>query len=283
MRRKIVSALLFFSLLSLFTISCYLVFQPWLNGIICRRSAQKAAASFLEKYHKEESSDNADVTAEPNEPTGGNATENIVSPEEAPPKEPSSEEVNYAELLEAMTSYNLRIYEEKQRGLCDPWSYTVPAIDLSAYGLDAEATIAVLQIPAIDVTLPIYSGASADNLSKGAALLSQTSFPIGGENTNTVIGAHRGWNGEDYLRNIEEVQLGDEVIILNFWQELEYSVVEIKIIEPNDISQIQIQPNRELLTIFTCHPYASGGKYRYLLICERAKIEATRLARSLNK
>ena len=44
---------------------------------------------------------------------------------------------------------------------------------------------------------------------------------------------------------------------------------EIRIIEPNDIDQVLIQEGRELLTLMSCHPYASGGKYRYLVICER--------------
>ena len=58
-------------------------------------------------------------------------------------------------------------------------------------------------------------------------------------------------------------------MITNYWGTLHYTVTEIKIIRPNEISQVLIQPGRDLLTVFTCHPYASGGKYRYLLICER--------------
>ena len=61
-------------------------------------------------------------------------------------------------------------------------------------------------------------------------------------------------------------------MITNYWETLHYTVAEIKIIRPNEISQVLIQPTRDLLTIFTCHPYASGGKYRYLLICERGNI-----------
>lgn len=257
--RKIGKAVLIFLLLIAFGVSCYLVFRPWFTRVESRREAEAAADTFLQVYHSQM------PTAQP--ATREDDIEPVMS------EDNTSEPMPSAELYAAMQAYNERIYAEGQSGLCDPWSYTVPALDLSAYGLASDDAIGVLQIPSIGVSLPIYSGASYTNLAKGAAVLSQTSLPIGGENTNTVIGAHRGWNAEDYLRDVEEVQLGDEVIVTNFWGELCYIVSEIKIIKPNDISQILIQDGRELLTVFTCHPYASGGEYRYLLICDRVAEE----------
>ena len=50
-----------------------------------------------------------------------------------------------------------------------------------------------------------------------------------------------------------------------------YSICEIKIIDPHDVTEILIQPGRELLTLLTCHPYASGGKQRYVVFCERVE------------
>ena len=248
--RRVGKAILIFLLLITFGVSCCLVFRPWFTRAESRREAEAAADTFLQTYHSQPATREDDI-----EPTA--------------PEEETSEPMPRAELYAAMQAYNARIYAEGQSGLCDPWSYTVPALDLSAYGLGRDEAIGVLQIPSIDVSLPIYSGASYGNLAKGAAVLSQTSLPIGGENTNCVIGAHRGWNAEDYLRDVEAVQLGDEVTVTNFWGELRYTVVEIKVIDPDDIAQVLIQPGRELLTVFTCHPYASGGRYRYLLICER--------------
>lgn len=243
--RKIVKSILFFLLVIAFGASCYIALRPLLVRAQSNRAARSAADTFLQSY--------------PDVDTG----------EELPAATPDTAKLPHAELYAAMQAYNEKIAAEGQRELRDPWAYTVSALDFSAYGLDADAAIGVLQIPSIDVRLPIYSGASSEHLNKGAALLSQTSFPTGGANTNAVIGAHRGWGGEDFLRNIEDIQCGDEVMITNYWGTLHYTVTEIKIIRPNEISQILIQPNRDLLTIFTCHPYASGGKYRYLLICER--------------
>ena len=62
---------------------------------------------------------------------------------------------------------------------------------------------------------------------------------------------------------------GDEVIITNLWESLHYTVAETKTIKPNDVEAIHIQKNRELLTLLTCHPPASGGKERMLVFCER--------------
>ena len=246
--RKIVRSILFFLLIIAFGVSCYIALRPLLVRAQSNRAARSAADVFLQSYP------------------------DVGTDEELPAATPDSAELPHAELYAAMQAYNEEIAAEGQRELCDPWAYTVPALDFSAYGLDVDAAIGVLQIPSIDVHLPIYSGASSEHLNKGAALLSQTSFPIGGTSTNAVIGAHRGWGGEDFLRNIEDVQCGDEVTITNYWETLCYTVTEIKIIRPNEISQILIQPDRDLLTVFTCHPYASGGQYRYLLICERSNI-----------
>ena len=126
-----------------------------------------------------------------------------------------------------------------------------------------------IRIPAIDVELPIYLGATYDNMAAGAVHLSQTSLPIGSMNTNCVIAAHRGWYGAPYFRYIDVLKIGDEVTITNLWETLTYKVSEVKIIDPDDVDEILIQPGRELLTLVTCHPYASGGLYRYIVYCER--------------
>ena len=174
----------------------------------------------------------------------------------------------YADLYNAMLDYNRRIYDSGQAGLCDAWSYQVASFDLQAYGIEDEA-IGVISIPKMDVELPIYLGASSENMAKGAVHLSQTSLPIGGTDTNCVIAAHRGWYGAPYFRYIDVLEEGDEVYVTNLWETLTYKVAEIRVINPDDVGQILIQPGRDLLTLLTCHPYASGGLYRYVVYCER--------------
>ena len=55
----------------------------------------------------------------------------------------------------------------------------------------------------------------------------------------------------------------------NPWETLRYEVAEIQIVSPDDIDAILIQPGRDMITLLTCHPPNSGGKYRYLVYCER--------------
>ena len=57
--------------------------------------------------------------------------------------------------------------------------------------------------------------------------------------------------------------------VTNLWETLNYKVSEVRVISPNDVEAILIQPGHELLTLLTCHPPASGGKQRYLVLCER--------------
>ena len=103
----------------------------------------------------------------------------------------------------------------------------------------------------------------------GAAVMGQTSLPIGGSDTNCVLAGHRGWNGAAYFLYINQLEPGDTVTVTNLWETLNYQVKETRIIDPNDVEAILIQPGHELLTLLTCHPPASGGKQRYLVFCER--------------
>ena len=177
-------------------------------------------------------------------------------------------EQQYPELLADLQAYNQRIYAEKQSGLVDLEACEESAADLTAYGIEDEI-IGVLEIPAMELTMPVYLGASDAHLATGAAVLGNTSAPIGGDNTNCVIAGHRGWRGADYFRHIDRLQIGDTVTLTNLWETLTYTVADIRIIQPHEVDKIKIQQGRDLLTLLTCHPYASGGRQRYVVYCER--------------
>lgn len=181
---------------------------------------------------------------------------------------PTEETRAYAELWEEMCAYNEKIHDEQQVSLSSRAALQKAAFQLRDYGRNDEV-FAILNIPKINLDMPVYLGATDQNLANGAAHLSQTSLPIGGENTNCVIAGHRGWNGAYYFRYVPDLRKGDVVTLQNLWETLSYQVVETKIIAPNDVDAIRIQEGRELLTLLTCHPYASGGKQRFLVICER--------------
>ena len=177
-------------------------------------------------------------------------------------------EQQYPELLADLQVYNRRIYVEKQSGLVDLEACEAPAADLTAYGIEDEI-IGVLEIPDMELTMPVYLGASDAHLAAGAAVLGNTSAPIGGDDTNCVIAGHRGWKGADYFRHIDRLQVGDTVTLTNLWKTLTYTVADIQIIQPHEVDKIKIQQGRDLLTLVTCHPYASGGRQRYVVYCER--------------
>ena len=175
----------------------------------------------------------------------------------------------YPELLAALQEYNRQLYAEKQCNLTDLEACEAPAADLTACGVEDEI-IGVLEIPAMELTMPVYLGASDGHLAAGAAVLGNTSAPIGGDNTNCVIAGHRGWKGADYFRHIDRLRVGDTVKLTNLWETLAYTVADIQIIQPHEVDKIKIQQNRDLLTMLTCHPYASGGRQRFVVYCERA-------------
>ena len=177
-------------------------------------------------------------------------------------------EQQYPELLAALQEYNRQLYAEKQCNLTDLEACEEPAADLTTYGIEDEI-IGVLEIPAMELTMPVYLGASDAHLAAGAAVLGNTSAPIGGDNTNCVIAGHRGWRGADYFRHIDKLAVGDTVRLTNLWETLTYTVADIQIIQPHQIERIKIQSNRDLLRLLTCHPYASGGRERYVVYCEK--------------
>ena len=182
------------------------------------------------------------------------------------------DETKYQELWNDIQQYNRKLFQTRQEGIKGLESLEESCFQLSDYGISSEV-FGVLAIPALDLEMPVYLGASSQNMALGAAQLGQTSIPVGGKNTNTVIAGHRGWNGADYFRYITELVPGDRITITNLWETLEYTVVGTRIISPDDVDAIKIQPEKDMITLFTCHPYASGGRQRYLVFCERINSE----------
>lgn len=172
----------------------------------------------------------------------------------------------YSELRKAMFDYNEGLYLSGQSGLIDQLSYEKPDFLLSDYGVDSDI-LGYITIPKIDIKLPIYNGASKENMAKGAAYLANTSLPVGGDNTNCVIAAHTRYKGIHMFKRITELKTGDEIYITNFWETLVYKVCETKVINPKDSQNIYIQENRSLVTLSTCHPYPNNYQ-RYLVYAE---------------
>ena len=215
------------------------IFLPHIRGRQLRECSAQAAESFLEEREN-----------------GGTKT--------------CVQENYFTELRQEMEQYNERIFAVGQPEMKEPGAFLTCGVDVEAYGV-ADGVVGVLEIPTIGVELPVLLGATDAHLSLGACVLGQTSMPIGGENTNCVLAGHRGWDSADYFRYLDKLQIGDTVRITNLWETLTYRVAERRIIAPTDSDSILIQPGRDLLTLLTCHPYASGGKQRLVVYCERVK------------
>lgn len=177
----------------------------------------------------------------------------------------------YQSLYDEMVKYNQDLSDNGQ-DIVDAWSYEQQPFDLSNNDLIGEEVpvVGYIDIPDMQIRLPLMLGASPENLEKGAAVLSETSMPIGGDNTNCVIAGHRGWEGSAYFQYVENMKHGSKVYITNPWETLVYECTDIKVIYPDDVGSILIQPGKDMITLFTCHPYRlGGGPYRYLVFCER--------------
>ena len=172
-------------------------------------------------------------------------------------------------LYKAMQDYNTKIYNNKQQGITDPFAFPSVCFDLTKYNIE-DNIVGFITIDKMDIRLPIYLGATQENMALGATQLGLTSLPIGGINTNCVIAAHRGYSTKAMFRNIELLEIGDEIIIENYWDTLYYEVCEIKIIDPADVDSILIQDNKDLITLSTCHPYRHNYQ-RYLVYAQRKK------------
>lgn len=250
-RQKIVLAVMLPILLASVICACW----PWIHGWFLNRARQQTVSDFFERV--EQVSDEAEPYAEGAEP----------------PKESENPTPDYTELYEAMLRYNQEVYESRQRALGDAWDYTPSDFDLASYGVESEV-VGVVEIPSLNISMPLYLGASYDHMAAGCTQLTGTSMPIGGINTNCVIAGHCGWGGASYFRYLSTIEEGALVYVTNLWETLVYRVESTRIIVPYDLDKIMIQEGRDMITLFTCHPYASGGRYRFVVYCERVTEDA---------
>lgn len=172
-------------------------------------------------------------------------------------------------LKNALETYNEELFVKGQKDLTSLAACAAFAVDPENFGRGE--MVGHVDIPALQIDLPLYLGASDDHMARGAAVMGETSAPVGGASTNCVIAGHRGWRGADKFRYLDRLQPGDMVYVTNDWETLAYAVEEIQIIQPDDVGAVAIRPGEDLVTLLTCHPYASGGKYRYLVICRRVE------------
>lgn len=129
-------------------------------------------------------------------------------------------------------------------------------------------TIGAIFIPKIKISLPIYDQTNKILLEKGATVLQGTSFPVGGKNTHSVITGHTGLADKKLFTDLDELKKADVFFLHIENIKLAYQINQIKVVEPNDLSDLKIQPNKDLVTLLTCTPYGINS-HRLLLTADR--------------
>ncbi|MGN0456932.1 MAG: class C sortase [Acutalibacteraceae bacterium] len=137
-----------------------------------------------------------------------------------------------------------------------------------ALSINNENMMGYIKIPKISISIPIYHDATEAQLQKGIGHLRGTSLPIGGIGTHCVLSGHTGVPGNMLFTDLDKLEKGDKFYLHILDETLAYEVDDIKVVEPDDTSQIQIDPKKDYCTLLTCTPYGINS-HRLLVRGER--------------
>lgn len=157
--------------------------------------------------------------------------------------------------IEQAKAFNQSLSPEEL--LHDVYSETeeADAKHMYAHMLEVNEKIGTVYLPSIEQKLPIYAGTTEQVLQKGVGHLENTSLPVGGENTHSVLTAHRGLPDKKLFTDLPKIKEGDVFFIENMNKVLAYRVDKIATIDPTDFEQLQIEEGQDYITLLTCTPY----------------------------
>ena len=177
--------------------------------------------------------------------------------------------------LEEAKNYNEQLKEDEEIDISLE-SKPVERKYLNYYNvLNIGETIGYVSIPKIDVYLPIYHGVSEGVLQSGVGHIESTSLPIGGKGTHAVLAGHTGLAKQKVFDNIDKLEIGDEFFINVLDEKLAYRVDKIDVVEPEDVSSLGIDPEKDYITLVTCTPYMVNT-HRLLVRGERIDISESK-------
>lgn len=133
-----------------------------------------------------------------------------------------------------------------------------------------------IEIPSINIKLPIYYGTSVDILKKGVGVLDGTSLPVGGENTHSVLSAHTGLANQRLFTDIDKLKDGDVFYLHILKKDLAYKVNQIKVVHPDEIDELKISDEKDYVTLLTCYPYGINTE-RLLVRGERTDLSPSNI------
>lgn len=170
---------------------------------------------------------------------------------------------NYREILDSLQPEDYDAYFEEAQNynaaLSELKSPLTDYYKINGYKdiLDVSKTgvMGYVSIPKLGVELPLYHGISAEVLNVACGHLEGTSLPIGGENTQSVLSAHRGLPHAKLFTELDKMEVGDTFMITVLNRTVTYQVDQIKVVLPNETSDVQIVAGEDLCTLLTCTPY----------------------------
>ncbi len=112
-----------------------------------------------------------------------------------------------------------------------------------------------VEIPKIDLRLPLYHGTGTEALQRGLGHLGGTSLPVGGAGTHCVISGHRGLPSALLFTDLDQLQEGDRFALHVLGQTLAYEVDQILVVEPSEVSALKPEQDGDYVTLLTCTPY----------------------------
>ncbi len=176
----------------------------------------------------------------------------------------------------AATSYNARLLDGSAH-VVDPFDAGDARPGGEEYervlNLAGDGTMGELIIPAIGVDLPIYHYTDENSLSRGVGHVVNTSVPIGGASTHTVLAGHTGLPTATMLDRLDELASGDWFVIRVLGEDHAYRVYSTEVVLPEKVESLSVERDRDLVTLVTCTPYGVNT-HRLLVHAERTDLPA---------
>lgn len=165
------------------------------------------------------------------------------------------EQERIEEILSEARVYNKQF---KNTIVVDPFSQEAENNVNSEYNevLNIDGTMGYIEIPKIEVNLPIFHGVSEEVLKRGVGHIETTPLPIGGEGNHSVLSAHRGLPSAKLFTDLDKLEIGDIFTIKMLTEILVYEIDQIKVVEPTDTQYLQSEYGEDYITLITCTPYA---------------------------
>ena len=167
-------------------------------------------------------------------------------------------------LLEQAKWFNQRLAKELPASV-DPGKIKPYKEQLSYKGADLMAWV---EIPQISVELPVYHGTDANSLMSGIGHLENTSLPIGGVSSNSVLTAHSGMSRTRMFDDISKLEKGEVFTIHTLGDELYYKVTGSDVVLPSEVEKVSVQQGKDMVTLVTCTPIGINS-HRLLVYAER--------------